>query len=243
MTIRIAMWSPPRCISTTMMRSFSSRADCEVSDEPFYGAFLKDSGERHPMTEEIMAAMDCDWASVLASLNGEAPGGKPVWYQKHIIHHMIGPVGIADMPEHRHAFLVRAPERIAASYRVKNADYMPDMLGYGLMRRYFDHECDRLGQAPPVVDSDTILIDPASVLEQLCGALGIAWDPAMLSWDEGPHPADGVWGPHWYDKINASTGFGPPRGALPELCEEDAELVARCRPHYEAMLAHAFTPR
>jgi len=243
MTIRIAMWSPPRCISTTMMRSFSSRPDCEVSDEPFYGAFLKDSGEHHPMTAEIMAGMDCDWRSVLASLNGEAPGGKHVWYQKHIIHHMIGPVGIEDMPGHRHAFLIRAPERIAASYRVKNADYMPHMLGYETMRRYFDYETERLGHAPPVVDSDTILLDPATVLEQLCDALGIPWDASMLSWQKGPHSADGVWGPHWYDKINASTEFGPPRGALPELCAVDADLAAKCRPHYEAMLQHVIAPQ
>ena len=58
--IRIAMWSGPRNISTAMMRSFGSRSDCAVSDEPFYGAFLKYSGEEHPMAAETMAGMDCD---------------------------------------------------------------------------------------------------------------------------------------------------------------------------------------
>ena len=38
--IRIAMWSGPRNISTAMMRAFGNRADCAVSDEPFYGAYL-----------------------------------------------------------------------------------------------------------------------------------------------------------------------------------------------------------
>ena len=32
MTIRIAMWSGPRNISTAMMRSFENRADCTVVD-------------------------------------------------------------------------------------------------------------------------------------------------------------------------------------------------------------------
>ena len=36
--IRIAMWSGPRNLSTAMMRSFGSRADTHVTDEPFYGA-------------------------------------------------------------------------------------------------------------------------------------------------------------------------------------------------------------
>lgn len=72
--IRIAMWSGPRNISTAMMRSFGARSDCAVSDEPFYGAFLKDSGEPHPMAAETIADMDCNWNSVLATQSGPIPG-------------------------------------------------------------------------------------------------------------------------------------------------------------------------
>ena len=68
MTKRIAMWSGPRNLSTAMMRSFGSRADTFVSDEPFYGCFLKDTGADHPMQDEVIAAMDCDWRSVMATL-------------------------------------------------------------------------------------------------------------------------------------------------------------------------------
>src|SRR5678816_742055 len=67
-TIRIAMWSGPRNLSTAMMRSFGSRADTFVSDEPFYGCFLKASGADHPLREEVIAAMDCDWQTVMAAL-------------------------------------------------------------------------------------------------------------------------------------------------------------------------------
>lgn len=180
MTVRIAMWSGPRNISTAMMRSFGARPDCTVSDEPFYGAFLKASGEDHPLGAETIADMDCDWRSVLAAQSGEARGSAPIWYQKHMPHHMVGPVSIADMPDHRHAFLIRAPERVVASYARKNELRRAEMLGFAQLRRYFDMQADRIGSAPPVVDSDAILRDPAGVLEKLCGALGIAWDPAML---------------------------------------------------------------
>ena len=241
MTIRIAMWSGPRNISTAMMRSFGARADCAVSDEPFYGAFLKDSGEPHPLAAETIASMDCEWHSVLAAMNGDPPGGAPLWYQKHMPHHMIGPVSIADMPHHRHAFLIRAPERVVASYAAKNELRAPDALGYARMRRYFEHEADRLGHAPPVVDSDAVLADPAGVLAKLCVALGIPWDPAMLAWEPGPHPEDGVWGAHWYDKVNASTGFGAAPGPLPILLGEAARVAAACRDDYEALLSHAFS--
>src|SRR4029079_6733320 len=69
-TLRIAMWSGPRNLSTAMMRSFGSRRDTYVSDEPFYGAFLKTTGLDHPMRDETIAAVDCDWSSVMASLRG-----------------------------------------------------------------------------------------------------------------------------------------------------------------------------
>lgn len=239
MTIRIAMWSGPRNISTAMMRSFSSRADCAVSDEPFYGAFLKATGEPHPMAAETIADMDCDWRSVLATQSGPVPGGAPIWYQKHMPHHMVGPVSIADMPDHRHAFLIRAPERVVASYRAKNELRTPEMLGYAQMRHYFEGEAERLGYAPPVVDSDTVLTDPTGTLAPLCDALGIDWDTAMLSWDCGPHPEDGIWGAHWYDKVNASTGFGSPPGELPTLEGEYARVAEACRADYEALRAHA----
>ncbi|WP_234990086.1 sulfotransferase-like domain-containing protein [Altererythrobacter xiamenensis] len=237
--IRIAMWSGPRNISTAMMRSFGARQDCAVSDEPFYGAFLKASGEAHPMAAETIADMDCDWHSVTKTQSGPVPGGKPVWYQKHMPHHMTGPVSISDFPDHRHAFLIRAPERVVASYRAKNELREPEMLGFARLRSYFEAERERSGRTPPVVDSDDILRDPAGVLSKLCEALGIRWDPAMLAWEKGPHPEDGIWGVHWYDKVNASTGFGDPPGPLPELDGVYRDVAEACRSDYEALKAHA----
>lgn len=239
MTIRIAMWSGPRNISTAMMRSFSARGDCAISDEPFYGAFLKDSGEPHPMARETIESMECDWHSVLATLSGDAPGGRPVWYQKHMPHHMIGPVGIENMPDHRHAFLIRAPERVVASYRAKNELRRPEVLGFAAIRSYVTFIEERTGATPPIIDADRFMDNPAAMLEKMCAALGIGWTPAMLSWPKGPHPDDGVWGVHWYDTVNASTGFGDPSGPLPHLEGDYAATAQACRADYEHLLNKA----
>lgn len=231
------MWSGPRNISTAMMRSFGSRSDCAISDEPFYGAFLKASGEPHPMAAEIVAAMDCDWYSVLAAQSGATPAGKPIWYQKHMPHHMVGPVQIEQMPLHRHAFLIRDPARMVASYRHKNELIGPEALGYARMRNYFEQVADRLGHAPPVIDADAVLANPAGILGRLCAALGIAWDPAMLHWRKGPLPDDGIWGAHWYDKVNQSNGFGPPAGPVPDLDDYQRHIADACYIDYEVLLA------
>lgn len=238
MTIRIAMWSGPRNLSTALMRSFSSRADTYVSDEPFYGAYLEQTGDPQPMREAVIASMDCDWLSVAEALRGDPPDGSPIWYQKHMSHHMEGPVTIADLPEMRHAFLIRDPVRVAASYANKRSAIRPAHLGTARQRQYFELVAERLGHAPPVIDSADVLADPAGTLSRLCAAIGIAWDPAMLRWAKGPHPQDGVWGEHWYDAVNASTGFGLPPGPPPTLAREYAEIAEACRADYEALHRH-----
>ena len=238
MTVRIAMWSGPRNLSTAMMRSFGSRADTFVSDEPFYGCFLKDTGANHPMREEVIQAMDCSWRGVMAALSGPAPGGAPVWYQKHMWHHMAGPIGYADFDGFTHAFLIREPERMIASYLRKRETAAFDDFGLERQADFFEREADRLGHAPPVVDANDVLANPEGVLSLLCGTLGIGWDPAMLSWRPGSRDTDGPWAPHWYAAAEASTGFGPPETVKVELPGDAQRVADRCRPYYERLAAH-----
>lgn len=239
MTRRIAMWSGPRNISTAMMRSFSSRPDCFVSDEPFYGAFLKESGAGHPMREEVIASMDTDWFRIAEALAGDPPDGSPLWYQKQMAHHMIGPVAPDDIQDVTHAFLIRDPRRMAASYARKRETVVAADLGVKLLREFFDRESDRLGSVPPVVDAADVLADPAGTLSALCDALGILWSEAMLHWPAGRHPEDGVWASHWYGKVDASTGFEGAEGSDPPVLDAHLQAVAdACMDDYRAMTRH-----
>jgi len=237
-TIRIAMWSGPRNLSTALMRSFGSRADTFVSDEPFYGCFLKDTGAGHPLRDEVIAAMDCDWRRVMARLRGRAPGGTPIWYQKHMWHHMAGPIGYDDFTGFVHAFLIREPERMIASYLRKREAAAFENFGLDRQAEFFERESDRLGHAPPVIDAHDVLTDPQSVLTKLCCALNIPWDIAMLSWLPGRRETDGPWAPHWYGAVEASTGFGPPETDMVALPDDAQRVADRCRPYYDSLVAH-----
>jgi hypothetical protein len=242
-TIRIAMWSGPRNLSTAMMRSFESRSDTFISDEPFYGCFLRTTGADHPMREETIAAMDCDWKSVMEALRGDPPGGSHVWYQKHMWHHMAGPVGYRDFEGFRHAFLIREPERMIASYLRKRETAAFESFGMDRQAEFFEREADRLGRSPPVVDANDVLSDPEGVLSGLCDVLGIPWDEAMLAWAPGRRPTDGAWAPHWYGAVERSTGFGQPEHGPVDLPDEARRLADRCRPFYERLAAHRIMPR
>ena len=112
--------------------------------------------------------------------------------------------------------------------------------GFGMDRQaeFFEREADRLGHAPPVIDANDVLADPEGVLSRLCAALGIAWDPAMLSWQPGRRDTDGPWAPHWYGAVEKSSGFGPPESDPVELPAEAQRLADRCRPYYLRLAAH-----
>ena len=221
-----------------MMRSFGSRLDTYVSDEPFYGAYLKKTGDPQPMALEVISSMDCDWRGVAKSMTGPCPTGAAVWYQKHMVHHMVGPISYDDLPGLRHAFLIRDPDRVIASYAGKREAVRPEHLGVERQVEFFEREADRLGQAPPVVDSADILRDPAVMLERLCEALFIPWDPAMLRWVPGIRETDGIWASHWYDAVSASTGFGAPETKPIELDDEAQRVADQCRPFYERLADH-----
>lgn len=235
----IAMWSGPRNLSTTLMRAFAQRADTAVWDEPFYAAYLKATGIDHPMAGEVMAAGITDPGEVARRCLEEPPAPRSVFYQKHMTHHMLDGFDLGWTAHVVNAFLIRRPERVLASYAQKREAVTAADIGYRLQRQLFDRVADRLGGPPPVIDSTDIRRDPAAALTRLCAVLGLAFDPAMLSWKAGPAPEDGIWGRHWYDAIWRSTGFAPPEGDPPALPAPLAAIADAVRADYDHLRAYA----
>jgi hypothetical protein len=235
--IRIAMWSGPRNVSTAMMRSFENRPDTAVIDEPFYACYLAATGIDHPMREESLASQPTDWREVVRTILGPVPGGRPVWYQKHMTHHMCAGFGRDWIAGMRNAFLIRAPEDVLASYTQKREEVALDDIGFVQQREIFEREADRLGHAPPVIDGRDVLADPRATLSALCAALGIPFPETMLSWPAGRRATDGVWAPVWYGAVERSTGFSPPRPSTAfESLRDDLKSIAEAaRPHYERL--------
>jgi len=240
-TLRIAMWSGPRNLSTAMMRSFENRPDCAVWDEPFYAAYLAATGAEHPMRNAVIAAGETDWRRVAERCLGEPPTGARIFYHKLMTHHMIPAFGRGWIGQVRNAFLIRDPSRVVASYGNKRAEVELGDIGFTEQYALFQEAADRLGHAPPVIDSDDVRGNPRGVIAALCEALGIPFDEHMLAWPEGGRDSDGAWAPHWYDAVNRSTGFAPPAESLPPLTGHAERVAAAARPYYEALHAHAIS--
>lgn len=231
------MWSGPRTVSTALMRAFQNRPDTAVADEPLYAFYLARTGIDHPGRAEILRSQHNDWQVVLNSLtHGPVPGGRTVFYAKHMTHHLLPEVDRRALAPLRHAHLIRDPVDLLASYtKVRSAPVLAD-LGITAQAEIFEEF------GGPVLDSRDLLADPAAMLRALCAALDLPYTDAMLSWPAGPRESDGVWGRYWYESVWRSTGFGPYRPATQPLPARLNTLAEQCRPYYERLHAYRLTP-
>jgi hypothetical protein len=212
------------------MRAWENRPDTVVVDEPLYAYYLAATGIDHPGRDDIIAGQPTDWRAVVRTLTEDPlPAGATISYQKHMTHHVLPEIDLDLLDGLRHAFLIRDPRRVLASYaKVREEPTLADLgleQQVALFRRF----------GGPVVDSDDLLRGPAARLRALCAALDVPFDPAMLSWPAGPRDTDGVWAPYWYASVEASTGFGPYREATVDVPPHLAGLAEECRPYYDEL--------
>ena len=204
--IRIAMWSGPRNISTTMMRSFSSRSDTFVSDEPFYACYLQRTGLQHPGREEILRSCKRDYRSIINDITSTIPSGKKVWYQKHMAHHLINLEKIEWIRDFYNCFLIRHPKNVINSYVKKNKLNHINELGYPQQYELIQY-LQKFQKKILVIDTSILLKNPENILNQWCKHLDIRFDKRMLQWEKGLYPTDGIWWKHWYNNVINTTKF------------------------------------
>lgn len=231
MTLRLAVWSGPRNISTALMRSWENRPDCAVVDEPLYAYYLNETALNHPGRDEVIAAGSTDWRAVVADLTTAEPA--PVYYQKHMTHHLLPQLPRDWIASLTNVLLIRDPFEVVASYVRSRADVVAADIGLVQQAELYD----QFGGDVPVIDAGDFLRDPQAYLEWLCRHLGIAFTEAMVHWPAGPRPSDGVWAKYWYDAVIASTGFAPYRPREVVLEGDALHAAEACRRHYERLHA------
>jgi hypothetical protein len=235
-TLRINLWSGPRNVSTALMYSFAQRADTRVIDEPLYAHYLRVSGAYHPGRAEVLAWQENDGARVVREVI-LGPCDAPVLFMKQMAHHLVD-IDRTFLARTANVILTRDPEDMLPSLAENlRAPTLRDT-GYAMQTELLS-ELRALGQDPPVLVAAEILRDPRRVLGELCRRLGIAFDPAMLSWKPGARPEDGIWAEHWYASVHRSSGFAPYAKKSAPFPERLRPLFEECRPHYAELAALA----
>jgi hypothetical protein len=219
------------------MYSFAQNDSVAVIDEPLYGHYLLVTGAKHPGSADVIAAMNCDGNAVMRELlRRQAERPEPRLFMKHMAHHLVD-LDLGFLRETCNIFLIRDPRDMLPSLSIQLPE--PRLADTGLRKQWelFSELVDA-GQEPAVLDSRELLLSPPDVLRQLCGHIGVPFTPAMLSWEAGPRPEDGVWANHWYHAVHRSTGFGPyrPKRDFPERLRS---LLDECQPWYDRLFEHA----
>lgn len=238
--MRLCLWSGPRNVSTALMYSFAQRSDARVLDEPLYAHYLRVSAADHPGRDEVLRAMEQDGAKVVRDVV-LGPCDRPLLFQKHMAHHLVE-LDRSFLSKTVNVLLVRDPAEVVVT--LSRQLETPILRDTGLKTQCeLLEQLEARGQAPPVLDAKELLLDPEGVLRELCRRVGLAWEPAMLSWPAGPREFDGIWAKHWYQNVHKSTGFErhrprsepPPARLLP--------LIDECRPYYARLKDRALRAR
>jgi hypothetical protein len=220
------------------MRAWGQRPDTIVCDEPLYAYYLQRTGVAHPGADEVIHSQETDWRKVARWLTGPVPDGKSIFYQKHMTHHLLPEVDRAWLGRLDHAFLIREPREVVASFARVAGEPRLEETGLPQQLEIFELVRRKTGTVPPVVDARDVLNDPRRLLELLCGALGVKFMDVMLSWPAGPRETDGVWARHWYQAVLQSTSFQPYSQREVAIPAHMSGLLARAEAIYGELYEH-----
>lgn len=172
---------------------------------------------------------------VVATISNEAAGRRI--FLKDMATHIVSPTdgSIVLPPEFLQklllTFLIRSPRKAIPSLNRMCSGHItgwsyfdPLEAGYQQQRILFDYLRGTSPETPPiVVDSDSLLQDPAGVMEAYCQAVGVEFRHEMIQWDAGPVEEFSTW-PGFHADVENSTGLGQVMKTLQREVGDEEDL-------------------
>jgi hypothetical protein len=227
-----ALWSAPRARSTAFFRSMVERGDLVALHEPFFNLLASSETDVDGRTLDTPA-------SLLAWLHDETHDVNV--FLKETTDHRYAEV-ITDqrfLAEARHAFLIRRPEEIAASYYALYPDMRIHEVGLEIQHELHAAVRDADGHPPVVIDSDDLVARPEATMAAYCAAVELPFIPQALTWEPGERHEWRRTAP-WHTDASASSGFERRERTYTHTVENTDELArfaAHHLPFYEKLHA------
>lgn len=235
-TKRICLWSSPRNLSTALMYSFAQRKDTLAVDEPLYAHYLRVTNADHPGKEEVLQSQEQDGAKVIAQIV-DGMYDKPVVFFKQMTHHLVE-VDTSFLSKTLNIIYIRNPKRIISSYAQVRKEVIMDDIGIAAQWQLYQF-LQKNNYSCIVLDSGELLKNPEKVLTDLCTALTISFDKAMLHWQSGPKKEDGVWAKYWYANVHQSAGFAKQPTSERPLPQYLESLYQESKLYYDLLFPHS----
>ena len=150
----------------------------------------------------------------------------------------------------RHAFLIRKPHEIAASFYEIEPTMSLASIGLEFLNEFHDAVRHAGGHPPVVVDSDDLVTQPAATMAAYCAAVGLPFIPSALRWEAGDR-SEWRRSARWHRRVSATTGFVATPQRYTQTEEVSAQLAryaAYHRPFYDQLhrvrlqVAHGLSP-
>lgn len=227
-----ALWSSPRSRSTAFFRSMLERDDLVALHEPFFD--LEAAGRT-----EIDGQVCTTAEELLDELKARSDGRK--LFFKETTDHRYEKV-LSDttfLSEARHAFLIRRPEEVVASYHALYPEMRQHEVGLEALEELYRAVADAGGHEPMVIDSDDLIATPAAIMAAYCEAVGLPFRSDALTWTAEDRPE---WQrtARWHQITASSSGFERRTSRYDHTAgnsERLAAFAAYHRPFYD--LLHA----
>ncbi len=237
----LVLWATPRSTSTAFEWMMRMRGDMTCFHEPFGEAWYKGEDARWPrIRPDSDRVPGLTFASIWDDLLTAAAQG-PV-FSKDFPHYVEHLWSDEFLDHFNHSFLIRDPAKVTTSMYKHWPDFELKEVAFVEQRALFDRLCDRLGAAPPVIDSDDLLEDPFGVVEAYCNAVGIPYIEQALSWEPGDRDEVSWYdGGSWHANLRDSDGLKPqPRRYIDisEAPDKIKKIYQTVLPHYQQLHAH-----
>jgi hypothetical protein len=141
----------------------------------------------------------------------------------------------------RHAFLIRRPQEIAASYYALFPPMTINAIGMERLWAMRDAITSAGGTPPVVIDSDDLVTRPAATMAAYCTAVGLPFSPRALTWKPGEQPE---WrrSARWHTDASNSSGFEQRQREYPHTVE-NSEKLARYAAHHQPFYDKLYAQR
>lgn len=206
------------------------RGDMDALHEPLFDLYAGGKVELQGSTYTTIEKL-------LRELRARSSG--PNLFVKETTDHRYDPV-LADrrfLVEAHHAFLIRRPEEIVASYHALYPEMQRHDVGLEALHELYCAVADAGGHRPVVIDSDDLMASPAAVMAAYCEAVGLPFLPHALTWSPDDRPE---WQrtARWHRTAAASSGFEPRSRVYEHTVHNSDRLAAFARHHrpfYDAL--------
>jgi Sulfotransferase domain len=198
-----ALWSAPRSRSTAFFRSMVERADLLALHEPLEGLHfigpLQIDGQTFESPPELLAWLVEDTSGRIVFLKETVNPPVQRW--------------VVDdrrfLAAARHAFLIRRPDEIAASWFALEQDMRILDTGLRLLHDLFVAVQNARGHPPVVIDSQDLVDSPAATMAAYCAAVELPFIADALHWQPGQR-SEWARSSRWHEDAAASSGFEAP---------------------------------